>query len=66
MIEAIFWDNDGILVETEHLYFQATRHVLETIGVALTEADYIQLFLVQGTGAWHLAEKQGIPQDAIE
>ena len=66
MIEAIFWDNDGILVETEHLYFQATRHVLETIGVALTEADYIQLFLIQGRGAWHLAEKQGIAPDVIE
>src|SRR4051812_46488477 len=24
-IKAIFWDNDGVLVETEHLYFQATR-----------------------------------------
>ena len=22
MIEAIFWDNDGILVETEHLDFR--------------------------------------------
>jgi HAD superfamily hydrolase (TIGR01509 family) len=66
MIEAIFWDNDGVLVETEHLYFQATRQVLETIGIVLTEADYIQLFLIQGRGAWHLAEKQGLAPDAIE
>ena len=66
MIEAIFWDNDGVLVETEHLYFQATQHVLETIGVALTEADYIQLFLVQGRGAWHLAEEHGIASGDIE
>ena len=28
MIRAIFWDNDGVLVDTEHLYFQATRQVL--------------------------------------
>ena len=40
--------------------------MLETIGVALTEADYIQLFLNQGRGAWHLAEQQGIAPDAIE
>ena len=66
MIEAIFWDNDGVLVETEHLYFQATQHVLNRIGVALTEADYIQLFLVQGRGAWHLAEERGIPHRDIE
>ena len=66
MIKAILWDNDGVLVETEHLYFQATQHVLHTIGVALTEADYIQLFLVQGRGAWHLAEERGIPHRDIE
>jgi HAD superfamily hydrolase (TIGR01509 family) len=65
MIEAIFWDNDGILVETEQLYFQATQHVLNGVGVALTEADYIQLFLVQGRGAWHLAEEHGIPRSEI-
>jgi HAD superfamily hydrolase (TIGR01509 family) len=66
MIKALFWDNDGVLVETEHLYFQATRHVLETIGVALTEADYIQLFLVEGRGAWHLATEHGIASGDIE
>jgi HAD superfamily hydrolase (TIGR01509 family) len=66
MIKAILWDNDGVLVETEHLYFQATQHVLQTIGVTLTEADYIQLFLVQGRGAWHLAEERGIPHSDIE
>ena len=66
MIKAILWDNDGVLVETEHLYFQATQHVLSTIGVTLTEADYIQLFLVQGRGAWHLAEEHGIASSDIE
>ena len=66
MIKALFWDNDGVLVETEHLYFQATQHVLETIGVALTEADYIQLFLVEGRGAWHLAAEHGIASRDIE
>jgi HAD superfamily hydrolase (TIGR01509 family) len=66
MIKAILWDNDGVLVETEHLYFQATQHVLNRIGIPLTEADYIQLFLVQGRGAWHLAEARGIPHSDIE
>jgi HAD superfamily hydrolase (TIGR01509 family) len=65
VFEAIFWDNDGILVETEQLYFQATQQVLNGVGVALTEADYIQLFLVQGRGAWHLAEEHGIPASEI-
>jgi HAD superfamily hydrolase (TIGR01509 family) len=64
MIKAILWDNDGVLVETEHLYFQATQHVLRGVGIQLTEAQYIELFLVKGKGAWHLAEEQGVaPRD---
>ena len=66
MIKAIFWDNDGVLVDTEHLYFQATQQVLASIGIELTEAGYIDLFLVQGRGAWHLAEQRGLAPDEIE
>ena len=66
MIKAILWDNDGVLVETEHLYFQATEHVLRSAGISLTEQQYIELFLVQGRGAWHLAEERGISPGEID
>ena len=66
MIKAIFWDNDGVLVETEHLYFQATRHVLSSAGVSLTQEQYIELFLVQSRGAWHLAEERGLAPGEID
>jgi beta-phosphoglucomutase-like phosphatase (HAD superfamily) len=66
MIKAIFWDNDGVLVETEHLYFQATQHVLSSIGIPLTQEQYIELFLVEGKGAWHLAEEQGATLSEID
>jgi HAD superfamily hydrolase (TIGR01509 family) len=66
MIDAIFWDNDGVLVDTEHLYFEATRDVLGTIEIPLTEDDYRELFLLQGRGAWHLAEARGIPPPEVE
>jgi beta-phosphoglucomutase-like phosphatase (HAD superfamily) len=39
MIKTIFWDNDGALVDTEHLYFRATQHVLATVGIPLTKAQ---------------------------
>jgi HAD superfamily hydrolase (TIGR01509 family) len=65
MIKTIFWDNDGVLVDTERLYFQATRHVLATIGIPLTKAQYIELFLVQGKGAWHLATAKGVSPSTI-
>jgi beta-phosphoglucomutase-like phosphatase (HAD superfamily) len=51
MIKAILWDNDGVLVDTERLYFLATQYVLATVGIPLTTAQYIDLFLVQGKGA---------------
>ncbi len=66
MTKAILWDNDGVLVLTEHLYFEATRRVLRSVGMDLTEAQYIELFLVQGRGAWHLAKDQGVPAQTIE
>lgn len=66
MIKAILWDNDGVLVETEHLYFEATQHVLGSAGIPLTQEQYIELFLVQGKGAWHLAEEQGATSKEID
>jgi HAD superfamily hydrolase (TIGR01509 family) len=66
MIKAIFWDNDGVLVETEHLYFKATQHVLSSAGIPITQEQYIELFLVQGRGAWHLAEEQGATPTDID
>ena len=66
MVKAVFWDNDGVLVDTEHLYFRATQQVLASAGVELSEQEYIELFLVQGRGSWHLAEARGIPAAEID
>jgi HAD superfamily hydrolase (TIGR01509 family) len=52
----LLWDHDGVLVETEGLYLQATREVLATVGVRLDEELYRQLFLIQNVGAWHLVQ----------
>ncbi len=57
--KAIFWDNDGVLVDTEQLYFAATKQVLAGIGIELTKEMYIDLLLVRGMGAWHLALEKG-------
>jgi len=35
--KAIFWDNDGILVDTEKLYMWAARDVLEPLGISVTD-----------------------------
>jgi HAD superfamily hydrolase (TIGR01509 family) len=59
-VRAILWDNDGVLVDTEGLYSRATREVMASVGVELTEPMYVQLFLVEGRGAFHLAEQKGL------
>lgn len=66
MIKAIFWDNDGVLVDTERLYFQATQETLESVGVALNKEHYIEFFLRQGRGAWHLLEERGVSASDVE
>ena len=66
MIKAIFWDNDGVLVDTERLYFQATQETLESVGVVLDQDRYVEFFLRQGRGAWHLLEERGVSAADIE
>jgi HAD superfamily hydrolase (TIGR01509 family) len=66
MWDAILFDNDGVLVDTEGLYFRANREVLAGVGVELSEADYVELFLREGLGAWHLAEARGHSATRIE
>jgi HAD superfamily hydrolase (TIGR01509 family) len=56
MIKALFWDNDGVLVDTEHLYLAATREVLARQGIELSDADYHELFLTRNRGILHFAE----------
>jgi HAD superfamily hydrolase (TIGR01509 family) len=66
MFDAILFDNDGVLVDTEGLYFRANREVLAGVGVELDQAAYVELFLREGLGAWHLAEARGLSAAAIE
>jgi len=66
MVSALLWDHDGVLVDTEGLYFQATRETLASIGVALDEAHFRLLFLVESRGAWHLARERGVTDARLE
>ena len=66
VIKAIFWDNDGVLVDTERLYYRATRQVMATAGVTLSQAQYVALFMVQGGDAWQLVAERGFGPAEIE
>jgi HAD superfamily hydrolase (TIGR01509 family) len=66
VFDAILFDNDGVLVDTEHLYFQANQEALAGIGVHLDADAYVELFLREGKGAWHLARERGYGADDID
>ena len=45
----LLWDHDGVLVDTERWYFEATRETLGRIGVDLSQETYLDR-MAQGIG----------------
>ncbi len=64
MFDGIFWDNDGVLMETEHLYYQANAAVLAQAGVELTLEEFCRISLRQGESVLDLAGQSA--RDAAE
>ena len=63
-MQYLLWDHDGVLVDTERWYFEATRIVLGRAGLELSEADYLQR-MATGRGSWHLLRERGHSADDI-
>jgi HAD superfamily hydrolase (TIGR01509 family) len=59
MMKAILWDNDGVLIDTEGLFFQATRNALGSAGVELSRERYVEWSLRQGRSSFDLLRDQG-------
>lgn len=65
-MRAIFWDNDGVLVDTEPLYFRACRDTLAGIGLALSRAQFLEISLARGASVFELAEARGAAAAEVE
>ena len=50
MIKAVLWDNDGVLVDTEKLFFEATKNTLASVGVELSRELFVEYSLIKGIG----------------
>jgi HAD superfamily hydrolase (TIGR01509 family) len=61
----ILWDHDGVLVETEPHFYEATRGALETLGVDLPLNGYLA-DMALGRSAWERARRQGIDEAIIQ
>jgi HAD superfamily hydrolase (TIGR01509 family) len=64
MKRIILWDHDGVLVETEPLYFEATRTALARLGVELPRDGYLQ-DMARGITAWERARRRGVDETSI-
>jgi beta-phosphoglucomutase-like phosphatase (HAD superfamily) len=40
-IDGILWDNDGVLVDTERLFYQSNRELFLPFGIDLSELDFL-------------------------
>jgi HAD superfamily hydrolase (TIGR01509 family) len=61
----VLWDNDGVLVDTEGLYFRATQAALADVGVELTAEQFKEISLRRGESVFLLAAEQGVPAEEI-
>lgn len=66
MLKAILWDNDGVLVDTEELYYEATRRVATGVGVELTAAQFIEVSLTAGRSMFDILLERGFSDEEVE
>jgi HAD superfamily hydrolase (TIGR01509 family) len=64
-LQAVFWDNDGILVDTEELFYHATRTVLAAAGFAISTEEFTDCSLRQGRSVFDLL-RETFDEAAIE
>ena len=65
MYNTILWDNDGVLVDTEGLFFAETRAAFARLGLELTEEMWVASYLGKGTPSKELAREMGADPERI-
>ena len=66
MLKAIFFDNDGVLVSTEHLYLKANQKILAELGHDFCFKEYQTQVLNKGLGIESFLTQRGYEGDSIQ
>ena len=66
MIKAILFDNDGILIDSESVFFALTREALATAGIALEASYWARHYLGNGRRSIEIAQALGLPKPAAD
>lgn len=59
MIEVVLWDNDGVLVDTETLFYETTRVAFARLGLDLTKEIWGRQYLGEGKSSREIAALLG-------
>ncbi len=65
MKKFIFFDNDGVLVHTEPLYYEANKYILKKELNLNLEFDVYMNIMTKGGSAWEIAENENVPKEII-
>lgn len=65
-IDAILFDNDGVLVDTEPLFLRATRELLASVSIEFELDQYRDLSLRQGRSLMELVAERGAGPEEVE
>lgn len=66
MLRAVLFDSDGVLVDTEWLFYESTRTAFANAGVQLTEAQWANGYLAEGRRSADIARLAGIPPRKLD
>lgn len=65
-LQAILFDSDGVLADTERVFFEATRAAFGRAGVTLEDARWARWYLAEGRRSREVARLLGIAPSVVE
>jgi len=65
MIEAVLFDNDGVLVDTEMLFFETTRRAFTHLGLNLDRETWGRRYLADGNTSKEIALSMGADANRV-
>lgn len=66
MLRAIFFDSDGLLVDTEQMFFEETQAEFATLGITLSAEQWARWFLGEGKRSREIAQLLGAPEACLD
>lgn len=63
MLKAVFFDNDGVLVDTENVFYEANRIMMKRFGHDLTEESFADFSLRRGLSLLDFIVELGFPRE---